>query len=333
MRSPSPPDPFKTAKAQTESNQSTAISQQLLNMTNQVGPTGSLTYDQTGTRSYVDPATGKTVNLPSYTATTQYTPEQQALFNQQQQFDGKFNDIALRQTDNIGDMLSKPFDYSPGEHEAWASDLYEKVNGDTNAAQIGQMEQKLANQGLQPGTAAYDDALRNVMYSQNKARNSMALDSYNQGFQTDLTKRNQPINETTALMSGGQVSQPQFGATPTTGVNGTDVAGLINSNYQARLNQANATNGGLMGLGSTILGGFMMSDRRSKKNISEVGKLKDGTKIYSYEYKEKFGGKPGLMHLGVMAGEAQRKHPDAVVTGDDGYKRVSYNKIAEELAA
>ena len=333
MRAPKVPDPTKTAAAQTASNQGTAISQQLLNMTNQVTPYGNLTYNQTGTRTYFDPSLNKEVSLPSYTATTQLSPEQQALLNQQTQFDSRFNDIALQQTGRIGDMLGTPFDYNPGEHEAWAGDLYGKLNNDTNAAAMAGMEQKLANQGLQPGTQAYDDAMRNLTYGQDKARNDFLLNSYGQGFQTALTERNQPINETTALMSGGQVQQPQFASTPQTGVNGTDIAGLTNAAYQAKLGNYQSTMGGLMGLGSSLLGGaFMLSDKRSKQNISEIGKLKDGTKLYSYEYKPEFGGKKGLMHIGVMANEAAKKHPDAVARGDDGYLRVNYNRIAEELS-
>lgn len=324
---------MKTAAAQTASNQGTAISQQLLNMTNQITPYGNLTYDQTGTRSYYDPSLKRQVTLPSFTATTQLTPEQQALFAQQQQFDSKFNDIALQQTDKIGGILNTPFEYDPTKHGEWATGLYENLNGDRLQAQQSQMEQKLANQGLQPGTAAYDDAMRNLSYSQEKGRNDFQLNSYNQGFQTALTNRNQPLNEITALMSGQQVQQPQFASTPTTGVNGTDVAGLINNNYQQKLSGAQNSNAGLFGLGSTVLGGLLsLSDKRAKQNIKNIGKLNDGTKIYSYEYKPEFGGKKGLMSIGVMAQEAEKKHPDAVMTGDDGYKRVNYTRIAEELA-
>ena len=65
MKAPSAPDPYKTAAAQAQQNQSTAISQQLLNMTDQVTPYGSQTYTQNGERTYFDPATGKNVSLPS----------------------------------------------------------------------------------------------------------------------------------------------------------------------------------------------------------------------------------------------------------------------------
>lgn len=333
MKAPKYPDPNKTAAAQTASNQGTAISQQLINMINQVNPWGTMGYTQTGMRKYFDPSLGKEVEIPEYTQTTTLSPEQMELYKQQVMFDKKFNDIALRQTDSIGNLLDTPFEYDPTKHTAWASDLYGKLNDETNASMVQGMEAKLANQGLTPGTPAYDEAMRNLTYGQGKARNDFMLNSYNQGYQTQLQNRMQPINEIIALMGGGQMQVPQFGSTPTAGVNGTDVAGLYNAQYQSRLGQYQSQMGGLFGLGGSLLGGiFGLSDKKSKQNISEVGKLNDGTKLYSYEYKPEVGGQKGLMHIGVMAQEAQKKHPDAVKRGDDGYLRVNYSKIAEELA-
>ncbi len=68
MKAPSPPDPQQTAQTQQSLNNSTAVTQYLLNATNQVTPTGSLTYNQTGqnfvpsdtgSTYYYDPATGQ----------------------------------------------------------------------------------------------------------------------------------------------------------------------------------------------------------------------------------------------------------------------------------
>lgn len=333
MKAPSPPGVYKTAEAQAGSNQSTAITQQLMNMVDQQGPNGSLTYNQTGTNTYFDPLLKKDVTLPKFTATTALSPEQQALLGKNNQFDLKTADIALGQADRLGSTLSQPFSYDVGDHEKWASDLYGKLNNDVNARNISGMEAKLANQGLQPGTPAYDDAMRNLMYSQDKARNDFMLGSYGQGFQTAKAVRDQPINETTALMSGAQVTPFQPQQTPNVGVNGVDVAAIANNKYNAQMANYGANMGGLFNLAGGIGKGlFALSDRRAKKNISEVGKLKDGTKLYTYEYKSEVGGKRGLMHLGVMAQQAEKKHPDAVMTGADGLKRVDYGRLVEALS-
>ena len=332
MKSPKQPNPYTTAAAQSAANRDTAITQQLLNMTNQVTPDGKLTYNQSG-EAEITGENGQKYKVPTFTATTSLSPIQQQIYDQNNQADLRMNNIALGQIDRIGSHLSTPFQYDDSSHSAWASDLYGKLNDDANTKAREGLEQQLANRGVQVGSAAYDDAMRNLMYSQDKARNDFLLNSYGQGFQTAQAVRNQPINETTALMSGAQVQQPQIQQTPNVGVNGTDVAAIANNKYQAQLANYQANMGGLFNLASGVGQGlFMLSDKRAKQNISEVGKLNDGTKLYRYEYKPEVGGKRGLFHIGVMAGEAEKKHPDAVVTGADGLKRVDYGRIAEALA-
>ncbi len=255
MKAPKSPSPTATAAAQAASNRDTAVTQQILNNTNQVTPWGNSTYTQSGTTTQIG-ADGQPYTVPSYTNTQTLSPNQQIINQQNETADINQNNIALGQIDRIGGVLSNNFEYNPGEHEKWAGDLYGILNDETNQRNSGLMEQKLANQGLQPGTPAYDDAMRNLTYGQEKGRNDFMLNSYDKGLNTALTMRNQPLNEVNALMSGSQVQMPTFQNTPQTGVNGTDIAGLINSNYQNQLNSYNAKIGGLAGLGGAALGGW-----------------------------------------------------------------------------
>lgn len=55
VSTPKPPDPMQTATAQQGMNRNTAITQQLLNQTNQVTPYGNLTYSQSGSNFVADP--------------------------------------------------------------------------------------------------------------------------------------------------------------------------------------------------------------------------------------------------------------------------------------
>jgi hypothetical protein len=55
--------------------------------------------------------------------------------------------------------------------------------------------------------------------------------------------RNMPLNETSALMSGNQIMNPSFGAAPNTAIANTDYAGLVQNNYNAQVNAANAAAG------------------------------------------------------------------------------------------
>ena len=69
-KAPAPPDPKETAAASTSTNIGTAIANNAMGMVNQVTPDGSLNYTQSGTYKYTDPYTGKSYDLPTYTATT-----------------------------------------------------------------------------------------------------------------------------------------------------------------------------------------------------------------------------------------------------------------------
>ena len=71
-----------------------------------------------------------------------------------------------------------------------------------------------------------------------------------------MQERNQPLNEITALMSGGQVQQPGSPNWAGYGVAAPDLAGNIYQSYNQQQAQNNATMGGLFGLGGTIAGGL-----------------------------------------------------------------------------
>ena len=72
------------------------------------------------------------------------------------------------------------------------------------------------------------------------------------------------------------------------------------------------------------------SDVRLKKNINLLGKL-GNFNIYSWDWNKK-GIELGAIDIptvGVLAQEVLEVMPEAVITGDDGYYRVDYNKIFE----
>jgi hypothetical protein len=79
--------------------------------------------------------------------------------------------------------------------------------------------------------------------------------------------------------------------------------------------------GGVFGGASGILG--MMSDRRVKQDIEQVGLLFDGTPVYRYRYI----GNP-VMQIGVMAQDVEEFAPEAVIELH-GIKHVDYAKATE----
>ena len=85
-----------------------------------------------------------------------------------------------------------------------------------------------------------------------------------------------------------------------------------------------ASVGGPWGAAIGGIGGAIMSDRRLKDNIAQVGTdERTGLNLYEFEYT----GQPDKRYVGVMADEVENVLPDAVITGPDGYKRVDYDML------
>lgn len=247
VSTPKPPDPQETANAQAGLNRDTALTQQQINMVNQVGPNGTLTYKQTGTNRFLD-SKGKWVETPTYTAVTALSPSQQKLKSLTDKASQNLGLIATEQTGKVRSLLNDPFKFDNSSAEAWAYKLASKRLDPRFAKEDAALRTRLIAQGIRPGTAAYDSQIKNLGETKNDAYNQLALNGRQQAFTEALTKRNQPLNEISALMSGSQVSMPQFQQTPQTGVGGVDYTGLVNSNYQAQAQAASARMGGLFGL-------------------------------------------------------------------------------------
>src|SRR5215217_1380984 len=122
VSSPAAPDPWETASAQSQWNNTTAQTQQALNMVDQTNPWGSSTYSQNGTQTIVG-ADGKPISVPKYQQTTTLSPEQQAIFEQTQSAQGNLAGLASDQSAAMRDYLNKPFEFNNGDAEQWAYDL------------------------------------------------------------------------------------------------------------------------------------------------------------------------------------------------------------------
>ncbi len=347
-KAPAAPNPKETSQASTSTNVGTAIANAWLQNPTEITPDGQTKVTQSGSQNWFDPYTGQNYNIPTFTKETTLSPQQQAIKQQQDAASLGLSTLGNKQTQFLQGYMSKPFNLT---------DQLGKFSIDNNATEARLMElgrkrldpvlmqqdeglrTRLANQGIKAGSAAYDREMTNQNNSRNDAYNQLllqgraqsvseALQQRQQQSNEALTNRNQPINEITALLSGGQVSQPQFTGANMPTIPTTDVAGIVNQDYQNRLgayNQQMAARqgllGGLFGLGSAAI---MASDRRVKKDIKPVGELM-GERIYSYRYKGKFD--DGRHHVGVMAQNVEKHRPDAVMTGGDGVKRVHYGRL------
>lgn len=290
---PEAPDPLETAAAQTGTNVSTAIANNMLSMIDQAGPNGTLSYNQTGTYDWTDPSTGETYTLPRFEAVTSLTPDGQRILDRSQDAKYAMADTAANSAEflrsYLGDTSNMPkapqydrvgTDFSADRRrveEAILERMSPQMDRDEEA-----LRTRLTQQGITIGSDAYNAEMDRAGRARNDARIGAILsggqeqsrlanmDLANVGFNNaasarsfadGMTRRNQPINEITALLSGSQVSQPNYGITQPSGIATTDVAGLINDGYRndynmysQQMQQRNNLLGGLFGAGATLLG-------------------------------------------------------------------------------
>jgi len=328
-KAPEPTDPHETSAATTGTNVSTAIANAMLNNVQENTPDGSTKVTQTGSYNMYDPYTKENYTIPTFTRDTTLSSGQQAIKDQQDAAKLNLSTLANDQSSFLQDYMSQPFSYDETAHTGWANDLYHKVNDQNLANADESLRSRLAAQGIKEGSQAYDRAMQTQSVSNQNAQNQFLLDSYNTGLQSALAQRNQPINEITALMSGSQVSQPNFlganeGQIPT-----TNNASII-SNYDQQRQQAAAANNSALWSGISTLGGLFLSDERAKKDKQRIGThhvagTDEDVGLYSFRYKGAPAGSP--KQTGVMAQDVKRVKPSAVKKTRGGLYAVDYRKV------
>ncbi len=256
MSSPSPPPVPPAAPIiadQTAANKATAITQYGLNAANQYTPQGSMTYNQTGT--WPD-------GTPRYESTVKLSPEQEQLYQQYTANQQQLGKIGGEQLGRVSGLLNTPFDFNASINNQ-QSDIARKLLDPTWNMREGQLDTKLANQGITSGSEARTNALRDFGMQRDNAYLSALLGTRTQAASEALANRNQPLNEIGALLSGSQVSMPSWNQTPNVNVQPTDVAGINQQNfanqqqnYGIQAGQQNAMMGGLFGLAAAPLGGW-----------------------------------------------------------------------------
>jgi hypothetical protein len=251
---PQPPDPRDTSAAQTGTNVSTTLANNVMGMVDQRGPYGSLTYNQTGDYTWTDDYTGETYTVPTYEAVTELTPEQQGLLDRNLATQTNLGDIAVDRSDFLRDYLAS-------DPNAGFQELDDKLY-DLGRQRIDpRMEQRrqaaatqLANQGIAPGSEAYNREMTALNQAETDAYTQLMLQGRGQALQETYAQRNQPINEIIGLLSGTQVQNPNYQAAMPARMPITDNAGLINENfnqqmaiYNQKMAQSGATGRALMG--------------------------------------------------------------------------------------
>lgn len=183
MSGPKQPDPSETAAAQGAQNRETAITQYQLNATDTYTPFGSTTYKQAGywpgnKKKGIDPT-------PRYKATQSFSPEVQGLVDSLLATTGEEIGTGRLPAVNAPDFSGLPslggYDTSllpelTGVTNDFSADrsriegsLLDRLNPQIEADRA-RMETQLANQGIQRGTEAYTNAMRQLESGVNDAR-------------------------------------------------------------------------------------------------------------------------------------------------------------------
>lgn len=329
-KTPAAPDPVATASAQAGANRDTAITQGAMNMIDQVGPDGSLTYEKTGDQTFTDSLTGQTYTVPKYRAVTSLSESGQRVQGLNNQTQENIATIGRDQSARIGELLSTPLKIGNEATEARLMELGSKRLDPKFARDEEALRTRLINSGIRQGSAAWDAEMSGFNQGKNDAFNNLLLTGRQQAVQEQLTERNQPINEISALLSGSQIGVPQFQQTPQTNLAGTDYMGAVYNSYNGQMQAAqmkqqsqNAMMGGLFGLAGNVAKMFVPtpSDRRLKTDITIVGALANGLPVYTFRYRAD----PAMLHTGLMSDDVRKVKPEAVMVMPDGYDAVDYN--------
>lgn len=259
------PDYSGAAQQTAQGNLDAARQATAANRVNQVTPYGQLNYSITGSDPYGN---------PTWTATQSLSPDQQQLYNYDVATSKGLGQLQQKGLGYVSGMLDKPFDTSTLANTGFdPGQTYQNAYMERLAPQLAQsresLQAQLANQGVAPGTQAYENAMRVQAQKENDILLGATTQGFGvgqqarqQGFQELAYQRNEPINTLNAVRSGSQVTGPSFvnsyNQATTAGPDYMGAAGLTGQANQANANAQNAqTNAMISGLFS--LGGAGIS--------------------------------------------------------------------------
>ena len=349
---PAPPDYLGAAQAEAAASMANTTAQTWANRPAQNTPWGSTTWDANQT---IDPATGLPVT--SWTQNTNLTPEQQAIFESQQQLQAGRSGLANTLLGNASDTLQNPADWSQlpevgngmDARNAAEDAIFGRMSSRLDpqwTQRADQQRTQLYNMGLREGDSAFDQQMGNF--------NRDRTDAYEQAMNTAIAgggqemsrqfgqemagrqqsisemlgERSSTLNELQALMNGQQVGMPQQPGFQNSGqAQAPNLLAATNSQYGAQLDQYNAQQAkqqGLMSGGMNLAAlAYMFSDSRLKDEIRYLdGEALPGVRWATWKWKT------GGRGRGVIAQDVQKVRP-ALVRKDPetGFLQVNYEGI------
>lgn len=246
-RAPAAPDYIGAANQTAENNLKAAQAAVAANRVNQFTPYGNLQYTQTGTDS---------MGNPMWSATQSIAPALEPAVSASQA--------------NVSNIYQNPFtggnlpSYGINPGETYSDAIMRRLQP-AQMQQSQMSDQQLANQGIMPGSEAYNNAKRLLAQSQNDQLTSAIVGGMNTGLQANqqqyaqnLTTYNNPLANALSIKSLATPNYINPAQQQTT--TGADILGATNASYANQLANYNAEQarnsqmlGGLMGLGGMAL--------------------------------------------------------------------------------
>lgn len=263
-----PDTPDYSALAREQAQMQRDINRETLaaNRLNQQTPYGGVSYAQTGTDQYGN---------PTYTATQTLSPAQQQILGQSEQVTGGALGAALGGLGNVqsslaqgGIDLSKLPSVGINPGETYSDAIMRRLQPNLER-QTAQLETKLMNQGIAPGTEAWNNAKTQQAQQQNDLLSSaitqgmnVGLGANQQAYAQQMGNLQTPVNLYNAMRTGSSVTNPSYvNPAMAQGYQAPDLMSAAQNTYGAQMGaynagqQANANfMGGLMGLGGLIGG-------------------------------------------------------------------------------
>lgn len=293
---PPPPDYAGMAKQQGIANREAAIASATLSNPNMITPTGtrSISYAK-------DPTTGEFTP----TIIDKLTPEAEQAFKAQQRVDLALSQLGEQGIGQVRKVMGTPFQYTgPGVQTSLNLSNAPKmpIDAGTTAQQAimkrlqpqieqnrASLEQNLANQGITPGSEAWNRAIaeqqqgESDLYTQ-AAKEGIGLDlsargqavsealqsgqfgntADEQNYLRQLGLYNLPLNQVASLMGNAQIQMPQFQGYSGQNIEASPIFQAGQAQYQSAMDAynakqagSNALMSGLFGVAGSALGGPM----------------------------------------------------------------------------
>ena len=278
------------AKETAAANQKLQLMGQYGSMTNQVTPYGKISYTPTYLDKLGNPITPTDITDPNilrqWTQTMTLSPEQQAMYNQNQALNQTLGDIATTGVGQVQRSMDNPLDFSQNQALQTPGQLQQQASNAAyqNAAQYldpqfkqsnAQLANRLANQGITQGSEAYNNAMLNAGNAQQQAYESARNQAYIQGMsgaqqqyaqglgtrQQQIAEqqvlRQDPLNTLNAIRSGQQMQvaqMPQVGVSNPAGLNSAQQQGTAGPDMLGAVTAQGQYNQGLYNAQSAAAG-------------------------------------------------------------------------------